>query len=567
MRLLSLLLALLFQGATEPAKSTLEGLVVRADSGAAIPGAEITLVKFTESPAATIQSNALLTVTSDAQGKFAFANLDPGMYRVFGVRNGFARGEYGQRSANSRGTPLRIGEAQQLKDVRLRLLPAGTVTGRITGDGGEPLTGFTVELLRITYDYSGSKVLRAALTARTDDRGEYRLFWITPGKYYVRVNPQTRVDEGEHQLAQQILLEAGRPGGPPPDGLEMAGVINMNQTFSRDGYVSTYYPNATERSGAQLVEISSGAELGGINLQLIRQPMGRIRGRVVNAAGQPSKVGTVTLRSREDVRFRGEVGIDSTFDIQNVTPGSYVLSASVGDGWASTTVQVAGTDINNIVLAVRPAVAVSGRVQPEGGGVPLQIPGWGRVHVILDPADGSLRGLSGRGRILADGTFSIEEVFSETFWVRLENGPANTYLKEAWTTGADLLTTPLVVSGEPVTLQLVVSTRTARLEGTVLDQRQQPAPSVQVTLVPDQPRGRRDLYRTTTTNSSGHFVLEELAPGDYKVFAWEDLEPYSYFDPEVLKQYEQAGTAVHIVEASSSNVNVRLIPSPAGITK
>ena len=60
-------------------------------------------------------------------------------------------------------------------------------------------------------------------------------------------------------------------------------------------------------------------------------------------------------------------------------------------------------------------------------------------------------------------------MFPETFWVRLENGPANTYLKEARTAGVDLLRAPLVVSGEPVSLELAVSTKTARLEGTVLD--------------------------------------------------------------------------------------------------
>src|SRR5688572_8103127 len=135
MRLIPLLLMLLVQGAPPQARGTLEGIVVRADSGMAIPGAQVTVVRFSESPAADPYANDLISVTSDAQGHFTSPNLIPGSYRLFAVRNGFARGEYGPRKVSGRGTPLTIGEGQRIRDLSLRLQPAGIVTGRISGVG------------------------------------------------------------------------------------------------------------------------------------------------------------------------------------------------------------------------------------------------------------------------------------------------------------------------------------------------------------------------------------------------------------------------------------------------
>ena len=72
---------------------------------------------------------------------------------------------------------------------------------------------------------------------------------------------------------------------------------------------------------------------------------------------------------------------------------------------------------------------------------------------------------------------------------------------------------------------------------------------------------RQALYRNEFTDQEGRFTFRGITPGDYRIFAWEDIEPFAYFDPAVVKQYEAAGKLVHIQESSAESVEVRLIPA------
>ena len=80
-------------------------------------------------------------------------------------------------------------------------------------------------------------------------------------------------------------------------------------------------------------------------------------------------------------------------------------------------------------------------------------------------------------------------------------------------------------------------------------------------LVPERARFRRDLYRTTTTNQHGLFSLPGIAPGDYRVFAWESIEEFAWFDPEILAKFDARGRAVRITETSNEKLDLRIIPA------
>lgn len=80
-------------------------------------------------------------------------------------------------------------------------------------------------------------------------------------------------------------------------------------------------------------------------------------------------------------------------------------------------------------------------------------------------------------------------------------------------------------------------------------------------LIPDRQRDRLDLYSTVVTDSNGKFTIRNVAHGNYWIFSWEELDPYSYFDPDVVREYEPSGKAIHISELSKENVEVRMIPA------
>src|SRR5206468_5595817 len=96
------------------------------------------------------------------------------------------------------------------------------------------------------------------------------------------------------------------------------------------------------------------------------------------------------------------------------------------------------------------------------------------------------------------------------------------------------------------------------LNGTVRDEERKPIPNVRVGLVLTR-HNRIDLFKTTRTGESGEFRFESVPPGDYKLFAWEDIEDGAWLDPDVIELYEGRGTAVAVGSASDQAVTVGLI--------
>jgi hypothetical protein len=90
----------------------------------------------------------------------------------------------------------------------------------------------------------------------------------------------------------------------------------------------------------------------------------------------------------------------------------------------------------------------------------------------------------------------------------------------------------------------------------VIDSRGQPAPGVQVVLIPDENRFRTDLFRPVTSDAKGHFSIPAVTPGNYRLAAWEIIESYGFFDPELIKQAEQNGKPIRIAESSNQTVTV-----------
>jgi hypothetical protein len=110
-----------------------------------------------------------------------------------------------------------------------------------------------------------------------------------------------------------------------------------------------------------------------------------------------------------------------------------------------------------------------------------------------------------------------------------------------------------------VVLEVVLSANVARVEGVVTDDRLQPVPGVQAVLVPDSNRDRPELFKAVTTDRAGRFSMGGVVPGDYKLFAWEALESFGYFDPDLLKQSELSGKSVHVEESARITVETRII--------
>src|SRR4029079_8964196 len=115
-------------------------------------------------------------------------------------------------------TPLTLADAQVAANVDLRLVRGGVVTGRIGDEDGEPLTRALVTVQRYQY-LRGERQLQPAGGDQTDDRGQYRVFGLRPGDYYISATNAgltQLIGRGLQQLAAGIGAAGGRGGRGGP---------------------------------------------------------------------------------------------------------------------------------------------------------------------------------------------------------------------------------------------------------------------------------------------------------------------------------------------------------------
>ena len=170
------------------------GMVTKMADSAALRKAHLSLTSLDD-------PNRVIGAVTDADGRFALRGIDPGPYRLSVSRIGFVTEEYGQRKPNTPGAVLTLRPGQELRDLIFRLIPAGVISGRIFDDDGEPLPSVMVEAFRQVYS-EGKRSRTTARRVETNDLGEYRLYGLPPGRYFVSsIYPSWSRSAGEDDSA------------------------------------------------------------------------------------------------------------------------------------------------------------------------------------------------------------------------------------------------------------------------------------------------------------------------------------------------------------------------------
>jgi hypothetical protein len=118
-------------------------------------------------------------------------NLLPGKYRLLAARAGgaYSPAEYGQRHPRGRGTNFEFTEGQSIVDLNLPMAANGTISGRVLDSDGTPAAHVRMLAMEAFYKY-GRRLFGLVEVAETDDHGEYRLYYLPPGHYYVAARPE-----------------------------------------------------------------------------------------------------------------------------------------------------------------------------------------------------------------------------------------------------------------------------------------------------------------------------------------------------------------------------------------
>jgi hypothetical protein len=163
--------------------------------------------------------------------------------------------------------------------------------------------------------------------------------------------------------------------------------------------------------------------------------------------------------------------------------------------------------------------------------------------------------------VAADGSFTISSVFQGQYRVVVPPSQ-DFYVKELRYDRVNALNNPVEIfrsNSDSETMEIVLSRNVGQIDGVIVDDRGQPVSGVQAVLIPDN-RSRTDLYKTATADQSGRFLMRGITPGDYKILAWETMDNYGYFDPDLLRRSDGLGKSLQIGESSRTSIEVKIIP-------
>jgi hypothetical protein len=373
---------------------------------------------------------------------------------------------------------------------------------------------------------------------------------------------------------------------PPPDFkvlIESAGAAAQLQLHEKAGpekpeptsYQTTYYPGTGDRGQAAPVPLRAGDDFVA-DFSLTPSPSLSIRGSVLNLPPRSSAVIMLQSRDFNLVLNGAEMHPDGTFVIRDVAPGTYTILATIENSpvpmMARQALQLVSNSVEDLRLQPQPGGWVHGRLRLESKGGANKVDA-SQIFLKLRSADGDDDalgefsmgdGFSSLAHVGVDGSFEWKNVPPGNYDVELvgEGGTNfDLFLKSATAGNHDVDETGISVSGGAVVIDLVASANGASAEGMVTDQKGEPVANAMIVAVPEpRLRGRVERYRTTASDQSGRFVLHGIQPGDYTLFAWENVDGEAYYNPEFLKTYEAQGTALRVSEGDRKTMQLVVIP-------
>src|SRR6185369_11495171 len=161
--------------------------------------------------------------------------------------------------------------------------------------------------------------------------------------------------------------------------------------------------------------------------------------------------------------------------------------------------------------------------------------------------------------VAADGSFTFDGVTPGDYRLKVSGDRIKGYTKSARLGAIDALNPPFRIDG-PGEFDVTLSPNAGSIDATVINKEGKTVSDATIVLVPDPPRRQRfDLYYVAGSDPNGRLHLDGIAPGDYRVFAWDDVPGDAWQDADFIRSYEDRGKPVHITEGGNENIELRMI--------
>src|SRR5216683_2599123 len=235
-----------------PAENPSEGVVERQpkdEKPASFAGMVVNGV--TGEPVAHVQvylsRNAKLAISdyralTGTDGRFLINGLKPERYFIGGGRRGYSPPNgawFGSEENDPKAYTL--GPGEEIKDIVVKLVPDSAIAGQVVDSDGVPMEFMPVEAVGAT----------TSAIVHTDDRGEFRIGGLHPGRYLVRASPNDST---------------------PPE-VRTDGSVPVN-------YSPTWYPSSAAASSATLVTVQAGLDTEDLEIKMLPAPVLHISGQV-----------------------------------------------------------------------------------------------------------------------------------------------------------------------------------------------------------------------------------------------------------------------------------------------
>jgi hypothetical protein len=554
-------------------EGVLQGIVSRVDTG---EGLRDVVMRLNTQGLPGKPATALNAIT-DSQGKFEFKNLPLESYTLSASLEGYFTTSSNGMPVTEAQTEVRMEAARKTVDVAISLTPGGVITGSVRDAKGAPLVNTPVGAMRLTYS-KGHRSLSAVKFVTTDDRGAFRLAGLPPGDYYIRADapPTPTALDRESTIAMM------------PFGFRTPGSLGVPSGLVRS-ISPTYAPSTSDPQRAVSLKVRGGDVLQA-DIEIPQTSPVRISGKVLSRVDGSAQSPLAFLLIPRDTEFDegtasiplGNVASDQSaghFEVIVSRPGSYDLVALVTHNTRTTIsagrtavqpgyfsgrfpVDVADKDIEGIQVAVGPGSELEVRYN-ESAATAIKSAGVGYVLRSMDAIDTTPlvsetgAGINPDGRLFYsirfDSSLKFESLPEGRYQIEFPSKPTNTYVSEMKQGGRSVYTDGIFIVGktsaEP--LDVVFSPGAARVSGKIQGAEITASRPARMTLVPQGLRHENPMFYVRGQSAvDGTFSLTGIAPGDYKLYAFEVLPVSADENAAFMSEYESSGRVVTVRENS-----------------
>jgi Carboxypeptidase regulatory-like domain len=527
--------------ASTDGKFTLSGTVVNSVTGEPVRRALVQMNGRFEA-----------SVLTDFEGAFKFEGVAPGTTYLSVRKPGFFTEQ--ELNSSDPGPPVSVEVGPNSSATVLKLVPEGTISGKVIGGDGLPVEDLPVVVF-VQRIMEGLKHRVQQNRTTTDSDGHFKIANLQPGTYFLATGPGTGFSRRRRQ-----------PRQPAP---------------SRDeGYPQVFYPASTELTSAAPILVSAGQD-SEADFSVKTEQMYRVSGTVAGFAPGMSLGMQVQSKSGEYLPVRHFLNPRTGEFRAQLLAGSYRLHLNAQTEGQMLTADVpltVNSDIADLPIVMAPTVDIPVVIRTEGGNsasgnsegggagsdgnvriARIRASSMQQASVRLSAGDtfsGGRDFWSSPGDDPKNPSFAVHNVEPGTYSVDI-NANGAWYVQSASCGETDLLRDDLRVSpgAHLPPIQITLRGDPGTITGSV--QTGGHASKAGVLLIPD--RGGAGKVQSTSTGQDGEFQFSMLAPGDYRILAFDHIDRLEYRNPDVLESYLSRANRVTVQASEQAKATVEMI--------